>query len=80
MEAISLFVQPKLFACLSTGGLAGNVAAGWATDACGAERSTAGAMALSGAGLLLMAVGGKPASGAALGAWSMMYPGQEERD
>lgn len=143
-----------LFACLSAGGLAGSVAAGWATDACGAKRSTAGAMALSGAGLLLMAVGGKPASvlagallsgagyfgatatlvaaagllssgnanallarqqsaldlgmicggfaagallqgdvplsatflaasvasGAALGAWSMMYPGQEERD
>ncbi|WP_302392754.1 MFS transporter [Eggerthella sinensis] len=43
-----------LFACLSIGGLAGSLVAGWATDRFGAKRSVACTIASTAAGLLLM--------------------------
>ncbi|MEA5019726.1 MAG: MFS transporter [Gordonibacter sp.] len=46
-----------LFACVSAGGLAGSLIAGWATDAFGAKRSVACTVASNGLGLLCMALG-----------------------
>ena len=46
-----------LFACLSMGGLAGSLVAGWATDRFGAKRSAACTIAATAAGLLLMGLG-----------------------
>lgn len=46
-----------LFAFVSTGGLAGSLVAGWATDTFGAKRSVTCTIALNGLGLLCMALG-----------------------
>lgn len=49
-----------LFACLSIGGLAGSLVAGWATDRFGAKRSVTCTIASTAAGLLLMGLAQHP--------------------
>ncbi|MEG0016908.1 MAG: MFS transporter [Gordonibacter sp.] len=46
-----------LFACVSTGGLIGSLAAGWAADKFGPKRSVTCTIAFNGTGLLCMALG-----------------------
>ena len=53
-ETLAGYGDGILFACLSIGGLAGSLAAGWATDRFGAKHSVACTIASTAEGLLLM--------------------------